>query len=531
MGRVISFFRLLGAARRLAAYDALAPAEYRALLPWQARAGSALLKLTIWSRGDRSKRPGERLADALVLLGPSYIKLGQFLATRPDVVGRELSNDLGRLQDRLQPFPEAEARSVIEAELGKPVSELFSAFGPPVAAASIAQVHRATVSGPDGANDVAVKILRPGIGQRFARDLESYYLAADLAARFVPGAGRLRPRAVVDTLAESVRLEMDLRLEAAAASELGERSKGDEGFGVPAVDWERTSRQVMTSAWIDGIALRDIAALDAAGLDRKLLATRVVQSFLTHALRDGFFHADMHPGNLFAGPGNLLIAVDFGIMGRLDGLMRRFMAETLYGFIMRDYRRIADVHFAANFVPPHKSVDAFAQALRSIGEGVFGKPAAEISMARLLGQLFEVTELFEMPLQPQLVLLQKTMVVVEGVARDLDPSHNIWETARPVLVRFMAEAAGPEAALRDAAEGAGAIGRFIAHMPEALRKAGQFMDAVGPDGLHLSPQAADMIARRQVKATRVGRAALWLGAIALAVIAIVEVLRLAGGTP
>ncbi|HRE61614.1 MAG TPA: 2-polyprenylphenol 6-hydroxylase [Micropepsaceae bacterium] len=531
MARLSSYFRLFGAARRLAAHDALAPAEYRALLPWPARAGSFLLKLTIWSRGDRTKRPGERLADALVALGPSYIKLGQFLATRPDVVGRELANDLGRLQDRLAPFPDSQAREVIEAEFGKKIEELYSAFGPPVAAASIAQVHRATVSDGKGVRDVAVKVLRPGVGARFARDLDTYYLAADLVTRFVPGAQRLKPRAVVDTLAESVRLEMDLRLEAAAASELAERASSDEGFAVPAIDWERTSRLVMTSAWIDGVPLRDNAALDAAGLDRKLIAQRVVQSFLTHALRDGFFHADMHPGNLFALPGNRLVAVDFGIMGRLDAIMRRFMAETLHGFLTRNYRRIAEVHFAVGFVPPHKSVDAFAQALRSIGEGVFGKPAADISMARLLAQLFEVTELFEMPLQPQLVLLQKTMVVVEGVARDLDPGHNIWETARPVLARFMAEAAGPEAALRDAAEGAGAIARFLGHMPEALRKAEQLMDAVGPDGLRLSPDAARMIGAREANASRLTRTGLFMAALALCVLAGIEIFRLLDGAP
>ena len=395
--------------------------------------------------GAAAKRKSERLSRAIPALGPSYIKLGQFLATRPDVVGPQLASALGSLRDRLPPFPAEQAKAELEAAFGKPWSAVYSQFGPPVAAASIAQVHKAFVQSKDGPHAVAVKILRPGIERRFERDLESFYFAARAAERFSPQSRRLRPIAAVDTLAQSVLLEMDLRLEAAAISEMaGNIAKAeDRDFRVPKVDWERTARRVLTLEWIDGIPLTDLAAVETAGLDRKALALNVIRSFLKHAIRDGFFHADMHQGNLFADPRDgALIAVDFGIMGRIGHKERRFLAEILYGFITKDYRRIAEVHFEAGYVPADPGRGCLRAGAPGHRRADHGPSGSRISMARLLTQLFEVTDLFQMRMRPELLLLQKTMVVVEGVARSLDPNINMWTAAEPVVGTWIAEQLG-----------------------------------------------------------------------------------------
>ena len=379
---------------------------------------------------------GARLSRALEKLGPAYIKLGQMLATRPDIVGVEMARALEHLQDRLPPFSESQARAEITRAFGKPVEGLFSSFGAPLAAASIAQVHRAQTSDAPPVR-VAVKILRPHVREDFARDLEALALFARVGERLSAEARRLRLTAVVQTLADSVALELDLRMEAAAASELYERTRGEEQFRVPHIDWSRTAQTVLTSEWIDGVSVRDPAAIAAAGRDPRAVAVLVMRSFLTQALRDGFFHADMHPGNLFIDDQGRLVAVDFGIMGRLDAGMRRFMAGTLAGFLQRDYRKVAELHYEFSFVPPHHPIETFAQALRAIGEPIFGRSARDVSIARLLGQLFETTRRFDMQAQPQLVLLQKTMVVVEGVCRGLDPDFDIWEAARPVAEKWV----------------------------------------------------------------------------------------------
>ncbi len=343
---------------------------------------SAINVLTWPFRGSTKRRLGEsRIAAALTELGPSYIKAGQFFAARPDLVGAELAGDLKILQDKMAPFPEAQSRAAIEAAFGVPVEKLYAHLGPPVAAASIAQVHQATVQELDGTErTAAVKILRPGIEQRFADDLASFRFAARQIERFAPPIRRLRPRAVVETLERSMKLEIDLRLEAAAIAEMAENTKNDPGFRVPAVDWQRTAKGVLTTEWIDGIPIADKAALEAAGYDIKEIGETVIRSFLRHAMRDGFFHADMHQGNLFVDAQGKVVAVDFGIMGRLSAKERRFLAEILYGFIARDYRRAAEAHFAAGYVPSHHSVEVFAQALRAIGEPLNGRPAEEISM-------------------------------------------------------------------------------------------------------------------------------------------------------
>jgi len=434
--------------------------------------------------GVAAKRKSERLSRAIPALGPSYIKLGQFLATRPDVVGPQLAGALGALRDRLPPFPADKAKSEIEAAFGKPWSAVYTQFGPSVAAASIAQVHKAQVPSNGGPHAVAVKILRPGIEKRFEHDLESFYFAARVAERISPQSRRLRPVAAVDTLAQSVLLEMDLRLEAAAISEMAENvaKAGDLDFRVPKVDWERTAKRVLTLDWIDGIPLTDLKAVEAAGLDRRALGLNVIRSFLKHAIRDGFFHADMHQGNLFADPRDgALIAVDFGIMGRIGRNERRFLAEILYGFITKNYRRIAEVHFEAGYVPATQDVAAFAQALRAIGEPIMGRPAAEISMARLLTQLFEVTDLFQMRMRPELLLLQKTMVVVEGVARSLDPNLNMWVAAEPVVRVWIEEQLGPGAQVRDAVASAGALAAVLRQAPQLLEKSARIAEMLSEE--------------------------------------------------
>jgi ubiquinone biosynthesis protein len=491
-----SLLRLWQSARLLARHDALLPGEYRARLPFGARAARTVLGI---GRVRESGPPGVRLAHALERLGPAYIKLGQMLATRPDIVGEDVARALEHLQDRLPPFPDAEARAAITDSLGRPVEHLFSVFGAPVAAASIAQVHRATTS--EGA-EAAVKVLRPGIEALFRRDLEALALFARIAERFSAEARRLRFIALVETLSASVALELDLRMEAAAASELYDRTRADAEFRVPHVDWTRTSGRVLTSEWIDGTPIRDAAALEAAGHDPKKIALTLVRSFLTQALRDGFFHADMHPGNLFLDRQNRLVAVDFGIMGRLDIGMRRFMAGTLAGFLARDYRRVAQLHYDYAFVPPHHPVETFAQALRAIGEPIFGKGAREVSIARLLGQLFETTRRFDMQAQPQLVLLQKTMVVVEGVARNLDPDFDIWEAARPVAERWVSDNLGPEARLARAAEGVSALGKLAEDLPQLVRNAEQLSQMVAEGGVRLHPDTARAIAREQDRKSR-----------------------------
>ena len=465
-----------------------------------------------------------RLSEALTSLGPSYIKLGQFLATRDDIIGRELARDLSTLQDRLPPFSQSEAVKAVEAELEAPIDKLFAEFGPPVAAASIAQVHKAKVKAPDGTlKPVAVKVLRPGIERRLHNDLDFYFFAARMIERFHAPSRRLRPIAVVDTLAKSVAIEMDLRMEAAAISEMADNSVGDEGFRVPKVDWTRSARRVLTLEWIDGIPIADHDKLRAAGHDLKALGSRLVQTFLRHAMRDGFFHADMHPGNLFVDKDGDIVAVDFGIMGRLSLKERRFLAEILYGFITRNYTRVAEVHFEAGYVPRKHSVAQFAQAMRAIGEPIMDRPASEISMAQLLGQLFQYTEVFDMQTRPELILLQKTMVVVEGVGRRLDPGLNIWVVAEPVVKEWMETQFGAGARIEQAAESAVSVGRFVGDIPKLLVQAERAADAFGAmveEGLRLDDQSVERLAEAQRRQDRVSRAGIWVAAIALVAIAL-----------
>ncbi len=469
-----------------------------------------------------------RVSAALAALGPSYIKLGQFLATRADVIGEPLARDLRRLQDRLPPFSMSEARAAVEEALGGRLEDRFVEFGPSVAAASIAQVHKAIALDANGhQRTMAVKVLRPGIEQRFRRDLESYRFAARLAERYNPALRRLKPSAVVETLARTTELEMDLRLEAAAISEMADNIKNDGQlehgqFRVPVVDWQRTGRRVLTLEWIDGIPIADEARLSAAGHYLKALGLTVLRSFLRHAMRDGFFHADMHQGNLLVDREGTVVAVDFGIMGRLGLKERRFLAEILFGLITRDYRRAAEVHYWAGYVPPHHPVEVFAQALRAIGEPIHGRKADEISMADLLGQLFAYTEVFDMETRPELINLQKTMVVVEGVARQLDPSLNLWTAAEPIAREWIEVHAGAAGVLRDAREGVGDLSLAIGTLPQLMGQAARALQTVGEmagQRVRLDEPTIQRLADANARRTRSERLALWLGALALAAIA------------
>lgn len=475
-------------------------------------------------RGVKRTDAAARLSQALNRLGPSYVKLGQFLATRADVVGADAAAELAKLQDEVPPISDEAARAAIAEGLGRPVEEAFVEFGPAVAAASIAQVHRASVRDREGeVRPVAVKVLRPKVASRFARDLESFYLAARLMERFVPHARRLRPVAVVDTLARSVHLEMDLRLEAAALSEMAENSRDDPGFRVPSVDWPRTSKTILSMEWIEGIKVSKVDQIRGAGVDLERLAETVMQSFLRHAVRDGFFHADMHPGNLFVEPDGTLVAVDFGITGRLNEDERSFLARILYGFIRRDYKMVAEVHFEAGYVPADQDPDVFAQALRAIGEPIRDHTAEEISMARLLTQLFEVTELFSMTTQPRLILLQKTMVVVEGVARTLDPHLDMWHVAEPVMRSWVEHNIGPARRLQEAGEGLSALSRLMAEFPDFVDKLTRMshgFSGMAETGLTLAAETVDAIAEAEARRTRSRQLALWVGALSLAAIAV-----------
>ncbi len=417
-------------------------------------------------RGDPNLPP---LTRALTALGPAYIKFGQLMSTRPDVVGDELARELQVLQDKLPPFSVEQAKRTVAEELERPVEELFSEFSGPVAAASIAQVHRARLA--EGGREVAVKVLRPGIEKAFRKDIDAFYFAADTIELLSPASRRLHPHDVIEHFESVVAGELDLRMETAAAAEFAATTAEDAGFQVPEVEWFLSGRRAMTLGWAEGIAANDLAAIDAAGHDKRALGERVLQLFLSHALRDGYFHADLHQGNLKIAPNGDIIALDFGIMGRIDEYTRRVYAEILFGFIRKDYRRVAEVHFEAGYVSAGQDVDEFARALRSVGEPIFGLDASRLSMARLLSYLFEVTERFGMETRTELILLQRTMVVVEGVARSLDPHINIWQVAQPIVEGYIKQNIGPRALLGDLARTMRVIARFGPRLPELAEAA------------------------------------------------------------
>jgi ubiquinone biosynthesis protein len=522
--------RLLVIARTMARHDALEALEVLQVAPgliWLARLGS---------RRQTGGRPGERLARALTELGPSFIKLGQFLSTRADLLGEQLAADLSELQDRLPPFDSATARATIESELGGPVDTLFESFeDTPVSAASIAQVHLATTSrdaladsdeplDPESADapwqggDVAVKVLRPGVEQAFARDLELFYTLAEVAERTQPKLRRFKPMEVVTLFEETVRLEMDLRMEAAAAAELASNFAGDSTYRVPAIDWQRTSRRVMTQERVAGIRIDDRAALLAAGHDLTEVLTKAAAIFFNQVFRDGFFHGDQHPGNMAVDPDGNIVAVDFGIMGRLDRRTRSYLADMLLTTLSRDYRRLAEVHVEAGYLPADHPPEVFAQALRTVCEPILGRPLEEISFARLLAQLLQLTESFDMPVQPQLLLLQKNMLMAEGVSRSLEPGLNIWTLAEPLIAEWVRETRGPEARLRDAAQD---LGQSLERLPRLLSDVEKASGQIAAGGLRLHPETMKTLARG---GGRPSRTAFWIALVALAA-ALVALLR------
>lgn len=478
--------RLLSIAWILAREDALFILEDLHIAPLL----SALLRPLRKRNG--ALRKGRRLAAAFERLGPTFIKLGQTLSTRSDLIGDEVADDLGDLRDRLLPFPTPRARAIIEEDMGAAVSELFLRFDDsPVAAASIAQVHRAVTR--DG-RDVAVKILRPGIEDAFARDLDLFFWIAEIVEYRLREWRRLKPLEVVRTLKESVFFELDLRFEAAAATELAQNlARHEPGFRVPAVDWSMTSRRVLTMEWVDGIPLNDVAAIEAAGHKLDLLLARAARSLFSQVFYDGFFHADLHPGNLFVDARGDIVAVDFGIMGRLDWSSRVFIAQILRGFIEQDYRHVAEVHFAAGYVPAGKSLESFTQACMAVAQPIMGKPLNEISVGRLLGQMFRIAAEFEMETQPQLLLLQKTMVVTEGVGRMLNPSLNMWQLAEPLIHDWAGAQFGLKGKMKDAARQGGDIARKL---PQVLGHVEQTLKIFGdPAGLRLHPRSLDALNR------------------------------------
>lgn len=452
-------FRLLRVARILARNDALFLLDRLDIAPIVRRAARFLSSRQV------AGRPGERLARALEEAGPSFIKLGQALSTRSDLLGEEICDDLGKLHDRLPPFSAAEARSAIEAEFETSVDDLFEYFSDePVAAASIAQVHFAVTR--DG-RDVAVKILRPGVEDRFREDLSLFRWVARNIEEQLPEYRRFKPVASIETLAETVAMEMDLRFEAAAAQELAENFDRDPDIRIPDIDWALTGKRVLTTERIHGLPIHERDELVTAGHDTARVLEIAAGAFFNQAFRDGFFHADLHPGNMFVTPEGQVALVDFGIMGRLDLETRRTLGEMLLGFLNRDYRHVAQLHIDAGWVPAHKSVDGFTQACRAIAEPILDKPQNEISIGRLLGLLFQVAQTFEMVVQPQLLLLQKTMLVAEGTARQIEPDANMWMMARPLIEDWMRNELGPEARVLAAAQD---VSEILRRLPRVLEQ-------------------------------------------------------------
>ena len=421
---------------------------------------------------------GAKLCNALQEMGTTFIKLGQFLATRPDIIGEDISKDLEKLQDKLPAFDLNYAKSILEKELGKENFNQISNISEPIAAASIAQVHFANINFSGENKKVAIKILRPNIETIFNEELDALMLLAYVIQSFVKKTKRLKLVEIVQLLREITNLEMDLRFEAAAANELYENTKNDIGFEVPKIYWNQTSKKVLCLDRIDGVSIREVENIKSLNVNVKKIAKNIIQHFLRHAIRDGFFHADMHQGNLFVSKNGNIMPVDFGIMGRLSDVNKKYLAEILYGFIKRDYKKVAEIHFLAGLVSKEVSKEEFAQALRSVGEPIFGQSIKNISGSKLLSQLFEITEKFNMQTQIQLLLLQKTMVVVEGVARKLDPETNIWDVSKPILEDWLKDIKNPLNKAGEFVSEAAEVIKRIPDLPMIMDKANDVMTLI-----------------------------------------------------
>jgi ubiquinone biosynthesis protein len=468
-------FTLFKLGRKLAKSDALKIASKFNKPPAFIKILFKILSFSISNKQtiDFNAAEGEKLSKSLQSMGTTFIKLGQFLATRPDIISEELSKQLENLQDRLPPFSLSIAKEIIRKDLGDETFNSIINLSEPVAAASIAQVHKAQINDNGTIKDVAIKILRPDIKKIFNEEIDALMLFAFFIESILKKTKRLKLIEVVFLLKEITNLEMDLRFEAAAANEYAENTKNDTGFRVPQIYWNFTSEKVMTLDWVDGISIRETENLQKKNIDINKIASDIIQHFLRHAVRDGFFHADMHQGNIFIDNNGQIVPIDFGIMGRLDDLSKRFLAEILFGFIQRDYKKVAEVHLVAGLVPQNVPVDDLAQALRSIGEPIFGQSVKDISGGKLLKQLFDVTEKFNMQTQPQLLMLQKTMVVVEGVARKLNPNTNIWETSKPVLENWLKETKDPVNAINETLKSTTEVIKRLPDFPEVMDKANQ----------------------------------------------------------
>ncbi len=468
-------FTLIKIARKLALSDAIKVISKIHQPPFLVKLFVNLLSISFEKKNHFIDKLSdeEKLCQSIEGMGTTFIKLGQFLATRPDIISEDLSKHLEKLQDKLPPFAIDEAKKIIKKNLGHNMFQSIINFSEPVAAASIAQVHKAQINDNGTIKDVAIKILRPDIKKKFNEEIDALMLLAFIIESLVKKTKRLKLIEVVFLLKEITNHEMDLRFEAAAANEYFENTKNDAGFKVPKIYWNYTSEEVLTLDWVDGVSIREKDILKEKNIDIENIANDIIQHFLRHAVRDGFFHADMHQGNLLINESGQIVPIDFGIMGRLDKLNRRFLAEILFGFIQRDYKKVAEVHILAGLVPKNVQIDELAQALRSIGEPIFGQSVKDISGGKLLKQLFNITEKFNMQTQPQLLLLQKTMVVVEGVARKLNPNTNIWSTSRPVLEKWLKETKDPINNITETLKETSEVIKRLPEFPQMMDKANQ----------------------------------------------------------
>ncbi len=472
-----NFFILIKIGRALARSNSLSVFEEFYKPPLSIKILMKIFSLTTFNKDSENKTPGERLKNSFLTLGPAFIKLGQFLATRPDIVGQEFSQELQKLQDQMPAFDISQSKDALRKELGEEKYQQITYLSKPIAAASIAQVHFAKIINNEKKEiDVAIKILRPNIEKIFHKELDALRFLASIIEFSVKKSRRLKLVKIIDLLKEITNIEMDLRYEAAAASELKKNTNLDEGFKVPSIFWDFTGQRVLTIEKVEGISIKDKELLIKNKIDLKKISRLLIQNFLRQAVGDGFFHGDMHQGNLFVDKNENIVPVDFGIMGRLDLANRKYLAEILYGFINRDYEKVAKVHFIAGLIPNTESIDNFTQALRTIGEPIFGQSARNISAGKLLARLFEVTEKFNMATQPQLLLLQKTMVVVEGVARSLDEDANIWEISKPVLQGWLNNEIGPKNRIDKILRTTTELLDKLPELPEMINRANKAME-------------------------------------------------------
>ena len=433
---------------------------------------------------------GQKLCIALEGMGTTFIKLGQFLSTRPDIIGENVSKELEKLQDKLPAFDISKAKNILKDEIGKDYFSKITNFSEPIAAASIAQVHFANIKYENEDKEVAIKILRPNIDKIFNEELDALMLLAYIIQTLIKKTKRLKLVEVVQLLREITNIEMDLRFEAAAANEFYENTLNDNGFKVP---------KILCLERVNGFSIRETEKLKSLNIDIKKLAKNLIQHFLRHAIRDGFFHADMHQGNIFVNNNSDIVPVDFGIMGRLDKNTKKYLAEILYGFIKRDYKKVAEIHFLAGLVPKNVSKDEFAQALRSIGEPIFGQSVKDISGGRLLNQLFEVTERFNMQTQIQLLLLQKTMVVVEGVSRKLYPETNIWDISKPILEDWLKDVKNPINKAEEAIINASEVLKRLPNLPIIMDRANDVMTLISEGKFNPNTMAYRSLREEELK--------------------------------